>query len=403
MAIVEAFNQAFIDGQLICPAGKSRVEFVDPFRTGLYVEVRATSPGQGTYYLRYKDATGKTCHQKLGRTTEVTLAEARKQAKSMKAAITMGANPRGEAKAQKAVPTFDEFFSDSYLPHIKPRKRSWKKDQGLYLMYVAGRFGKTRINAVRKQDVQEFHSGLLEIVQANGKKLSPASADHVVKLIRQMLNKAVEWEVIAHSPIARIKLFNVDNRLENYQTPEQLESLLNVLSKDENRGVCDAAILLLCTGARLNEALQSRVGHFDLNSRVWRIEAKTSKSKRVRSVPLNDTAVELVTNIIERKELEPDSYLFNSEKTGNHLGHVHKVWDRLRKKAGMPHLRLHDLRHQFASFLVNDGRSLYEVQKILGHSSHSVTERYAHLSSKSLMDAANSASVMIRDAMPRAA
>ena len=67
------------------------------------------------------------------------------------------------------------------------------------------------------------------------------------------------------------------------------------------------------------------------------------------------------------------------------------------------HLRLHDLRHQYASFLVNSGRSLYEVQKILGHSSHSVTERYAHLSSKSLMDAANSASVMIREAMHRAA
>jgi site-specific recombinase XerD len=76
---------------------------------------------------------------------------------------------------------------------------------------------------------------------------------------------------------------------------------------------------------------------------------------------------------------------------------------RLRQKAGLRKLRLHDLRHQYASFLVNSGRSLYEVQKILGHSSHSVTERYAHLNSKSLMDAANSASVIIEGAMPTAA
>lgn len=403
MAIIEKLDQAFIDTQLNCPADKSRAEFVDPLRTGLYIEVRATSPGQGTYYLRYKDPTGKTCHQKLGRTIEMTLNDARKQARNLKASITMGADPRGEAKAQKAVPTFDEFFKDSYLPYVEPRKRSWKKDQGLYLMYVAGRFGHLRINAVRRQDVQEFHAGLLKIVQDNGKTLSPATADHVVKLIRQMLNKAVEWEVIPHSPIARIKLFNVDNRLENYQTPEQLACLLDVLMTDENRGVCEAAILLLCSGARLNEALKSRVRHYELTSYVWRIEAMTSKSKRVRSVPLNDMAVELVSRIIARDGLGPDDYLFNSAKTGNHLGHVHKVWDRLRKKAGMPHLRLHDLRHQYASFLVNSGRTLYEVQKILGHSSHSVTERYAHLSSKSLMDAANSASVAIREAMPRAA
>ena len=84
-----------------------------------------------------------------------------------------------------------------------------------------------------------------------------------------------------------------------------------------------------------------------------------------------------LTNIIERDGLGPDDYLFNSAKTGNHLCNVHKVWNRLRRKAGIPHLRLHDLRHQYASLLVNSGRSLYEVRKILGHSSHSVTERYA--------------------------
>lgn len=403
MAIIENLDQAFIGTQLHCPEGKSRVEFVDPARTGLYVEVRATSPGQGTYYLRYKDAAGKTCHQKLGRTVEITLAEARKQAKNLKASITMGANPRGEEKARKAVPTLDKFHRDSYLPYVRPRKRSWRKDESLYRMYVAERFGETRLNELRRQDVQEFHAGLLDKLRTNGKKLAPASADHVVKLMRQMLNKAVEWEVIAHSPIARIKLFNIDNRLENYQTPEQLKGLLNVLLTDENRAVCESAILLLCTGARVNEALKSKVRDFELVTHVWRIEAATSKSKRVRSVPLNDMAVELITSIIARDKLGPDDHLFNSAKTGNHLGHIHKVWDRLRKKAGMPHLRLHDLRHQYASFLVNSGRSLYEVQKILGHSSHSVTERYAHLSSKSLMDAANSASVMIREAMPRAA
>ena len=73
-----------------------------------------------------------------------------------------------------------------------------------------------------------------------------------------------------------------------------------------------------------------------------------------------------------------------------------KVWSRLRKAAGVPHVRIHDLRHQYASFLVNGGRTLYEVQQILGHSDPSVTQRYAHLSTASLQEAANSASVAIR-------
>ena len=396
MAIIRNLDQSYIDNHLACPPGKQKDELVDPLRTGLYIEVRASSPGQGTYYLRYKDATSKTCHQKLGRTSDFSLAEARRKAKLVKASITMGADPRGEEKAKKAVPTLTAFFDDSYLPHVTPRKRSWKKDDSLFKNYLKEKFGTRRLNEFRRQEVQEFHAGLL------GRKLSPASADHVVKLLRQMMNKAVEWDVIPVSPIARIKLFNADNRLEHYMDPSQLQGLLNVLQVDDNRAVCNVALFLLCTGARLNEALDATWDQVDMQSRVWRISAATSKSKRVRSVPLNDSAIELL-GILRNQDPDRDHpHLFISGRTGERLGHVHKVWDRIRIKAALPKLRLHDLRHQFASFLVNNGRSLYEVQKILGHSSHSVTERYAHLSSASLMDAANTASAMIKGAMPAA-
>ncbi|BDT65960.1 hypothetical protein os1_01110 [Comamonadaceae bacterium OS-1] len=167
MAIIKNLDQSYIDNHLVCPAGKQREELVDPLRTGLYIEVRATSPGQGTYYLRYKDAASKTCHQKLGRTSEFSLAEARKKAKQLKASITMGSDPRGEEKAKKAVPTLTAFFDDSYLPYVTPRKRSWKKDVGLFEKYVRAKFGTRRLSELRRQEVQEFHAGLLD------KKLSP--------------------------------------------------------------------------------------------------------------------------------------------------------------------------------------------------------------------------------------
>lgn len=371
---------------LTCPPDKPRIELCDTDLPGLYVEVRATSPGQGTYYLRYKDAAGKTCHQKIGRTTDVALADARKRAKTLKAEIQLGADPRAEQKARRMVPTLDAFFEESYLPYVKPRKRSWKNDEALYRRRIAGAFGERRLNALSRQELQTFHANLLT------EGIAEATADHHLKLIRQVLNKAVEWGVIEVNPIGRVKLFNPDNRLENYLDPAQLERLLEVLRTDESRPVCNVALYLLSTGARLNEALAAKWEHIDREGRVWRIPASTSKSKRIRSVPLNDSALE----VLDQLGTEGRSpYLFASHRTEGHLGWVHKVWDRLRKKAGLPKLRLHDLRHQFASLLVNSGRTLYEVQKILGHSSSSVTERYAHLSAKSMMDAANTASIAL--------
>src|SRR5258706_7744706 len=114
-------TQDTITNQLQCPPPKQRIELCDTELPGLYIEVRATSPGEGTYYVRYKDPTGKTCHQKIGRTTDLSLAEARKKAKQLKAEIQLGADPRGEIRAQKAVITVDEFFRDHYFPFITPR------------------------------------------------------------------------------------------------------------------------------------------------------------------------------------------------------------------------------------------------------------------------------------------
>lgn len=127
---------------------------------------------------------------------------------------------------------------------------------------------------------------------------------------------------------------------------------------------------------------------------MWRIPARNSKSKRPRSVPLNDSALHVLKRLTTKGEFD---HCFVNRKTKQPLTTIMKVWSRLRKKAGLPHLRLHDLiRHNYASLLVNDGRTLYDVQQLLGHSDPRVTQRYAHLSAKQLQEAANSASVLIQ-------
>lgn len=380
-------TQELVSQGLTCPTDKRRIELCDTEVLGLYIEVRGTSQGQGTYYLRYKDDTGKTCHQKIGRTSDITLPEARRQAKNLRAEIQLGADPRGQERAKKAVVTLDTFFEGHYLPYVTPRKRSWKRDEELYRLRIKGAFGHKRLNEISRQQVQTFHTSVL------AKGLSAASADHHVKLIRHALNLAVEWEMLDKNPAAGVPLLNVDNKVEHYLNDAELERLLIVLRTDQNRTICRVAMFLLSTGCRLNEALQATWGQVDRDTRVWRIPASNSKSKRVRSVPLNDSALDVLKQLDTEDEFD---HLFINRQTGKPYGTIMKVWSRLRRSAGLPHLRIHDLRHQYASFLVNSGRTLYEVQQILGHSDPSVTQRYAHLSSRSLQEAANSASLAIR-------
>lgn len=372
--------------QMVCPPHLRRLEFVDQGGLGLYVEVRASSPGVGTAYLRYKDASGKTCHAKIGSTAVLSVADIRREAKRLKAEITLGGDPRAEANKRKSIMTFSEFFEGQYLPHAKMHKRSWLRDQQLYEPRIRAVFGPKRLDQITRQQIQSFHNSLPK------EGLAHASANHFLRLIKHSLFLAVDWQLIEKNPAARLPMFHEDNKVEHYMDEEQLQALLKVLRTDNNKMVCAIAMFLLSTGCRLGEALSAKWADVDLDRRVFVIRASNSKSKKVRAVPLNDAALGVLQSLGTKDAYD---YVFPNKKTKGQYTRFGKVWERLRNKAGLPHLRLHDLRHQYASFLVNDGRSLYEVQQILGHSSPIVTMRYAHLSTKALQEASASASARL--------
>ncbi|HMW40488.1 MAG TPA: tyrosine-type recombinase/integrase, partial [Saprospiraceae bacterium] len=358
MPIVK-LSESFIRNNLQCPETKSRIEYCDSELPGLYVEVRATSPGQGTYYLRYKDSTGKTCHQKIARTVDIGLIEARKQARTLKAEIALGSDPRAEEKARQAVLTFAEFFEQHYLPYVTPRKRSWGRDEELYRLRIKAVFGHKRLNQITRQQIQSFHTALMN------EGLAAATCNHHIKLMKHALNLAIDWGMLDKNPVARVSLFFEDNKIEHYLNDTELERLLTVLHANRNSPVSLIALFLLSTGCRLNEVLSAKWSDVDLDKGVFTIRATNSKSKRLRAVPLNGTALEVLKQLDTPGRFE---HLFINRKTGKPYVNITKVWQRLRTAAGLKHLRLHDLRHQYASFLVNNGRTLYEVQQILGHS-----------------------------------
>lgn len=392
---LKSLTQAFVDGQLVCPPNMRSVEFCCPVVSNLYIRVAAGKPGEGTYYLRYKGADQKTKHERLGRTDEINLAEAREAAKRFKAELALGMHRPAVVVAEgpKEPPTLKAFYTSKFLPYVKQRKRSWRRDEELFRLRILPKFGNVRIDQISRHEVQVLHGA----IKANG--LSPATADHTLKVLRHALALAVDWELIERNPLAKIKLFNEDNQVENVMSEAQLKAFVAVLETDDNRAVCLIAQFLLCTGARLNEALSAQWEHIDLQNCHWLIPAKLSKSKRPRPVPLNTSAMHVLGQLQTR---DKGGALFINRQTGKPYTTIGKVFNRIRKKANLPNLRIHDLRHNYASMLINGGRTLYEVQKILGHSSPSVTERYSHLSSETSRAAANTASILDAKVTPLA-
>ena len=151
-------------------------------------------------------------------------------------------------------------------------------------------------------------------------------------------------------------------------------------------------MFLILTGARRNEALHAEWSHFDLESMVWTIPL--SKSGKVHHVPITSDLKALLKSI---PRISGNNFVFPSKKTGKPFINIYTSWNTARTNAGLRNVRLHDLRHTFASTLVNAGVPLHNIQLLLGHHNISVTQRYAHLSKDSLMSSAEVAGSLLPD------
>lgn len=390
MPVIKDF-QAYMATGLVCPPGKSKIEYSVADEPGLFVEVRASVKSVPTWYLRLKNARGTNIYRKLGTVKDVSLAQARKLVKQIKAEHTVTLNIEVTATAAPQKLTWDTYIENHFEPHCKAHIRSAKKYNQLHRLYVSPRFGTLPLGQITRKDAQAMHVDMVE-----KQKLSPASADHAIKFMRRALNMAVQWDLLEKNPLKNFELFMVDNQVENYLNDEQMQRLLAVLREDKNRNVSLILSLLLSTGARLNEVLSATWKNVSIDGRSLKVDAIRSKSKRSRSIPLNDSAMWVVEQLESKGKSE---YLFPSPvfaKDGKDLPYTNitRAWYRIQKLSGIK-IRVHDLRHGFASMLVSGGRSLYEVQLILGHSDSRVTQRYCHLSSKTLQEAANAGSVIV--------
>jgi len=198
----------------------------------------------------------------------------------------------------------------------------------------------------------------------------------------------MQWEIAEglKNPSKGIKAYAENNKRERYLEREEANRLFKTVEESENTMLLPIITILLLTGASLSEVLNAKWQDFDMARRVWTINL--NKSGKPLYVPISDA---LINTIHAIPAINGCEWLVPNPKTRKPFVSIFNSWNTARKRAGLPDVRLHDLRHSFASFLINNGRSIYEVQKILGHTQISTTQRYAHLSQDSLISAANTA------------
>lgn len=356
------------------------VGYFDPHIKGLMLELRYS--GNATFYFRYRDTANKIKMINLGRSDDISLDAVRSKALAMRQMLDEGGDPSVEVHRFHDVPTFGVFVADRYLPYAKTRKRSWQTDEIMLRHHLLPVFGKFKMNRITRSDVVAFHHSVLEKGYAAG------SCNRMLVLMKFIYNCAIRWDVLPKdtNPCNGVEHFEDNGARERYLTQDEVQRLFDELDTNPNKQVAQVVRLLLYTGARKCEVLHARWDEIDINRRLLTVPAERSKSKKPRHIPLSDAAISLLNQLPRQTDIP---WVFFNPKTKKPPVSIFCAWDTIRNRVGLSDVRLHDLRHSFASFLVNNGRSLYEVQKLLGHHDPKVTMRYAHLAPGALIDAAN--------------
>lgn len=326
---------------------------------------------------------GKIRLSKIGRLKDLHVSEARARAYRMHQLVESGGDPKQEAHRLREVPTFADFVWQKYIPYAKTCKRSWETDISNLKNHLLPTFGSTRLNRITRSDVMAFHHGNLKKGYAAG------SCNRMLVLLRFVMNCALRWDVLPTShqnPCMGVVAFEDNGARERFLTVEEVQRLFAELDQNRNVMVGHVIKLLLYTGARKREVLDARWDEVDFERQLLMVPAARSKSKKVHYIALSDAAVDLLRHLPRTPGVP---WVFVNPKTLRPPVSIFYAWDSIRRRVGLGDVRLHDLRHSYASFLVNAGRSLYEVQKLLGHHDPKVTMRYAHLSTKAMLDAAN--------------
>ena len=341
--------------------------------TGFGVRVRKS--GRKNYVLQTR-VDGKLRWFTIGQHGRVTIDEARAAALEILAATNKGIDPRDADAKREAEPVMAELgrrFLEEYVPvHCKP------STQGEYRrsveLFIDPAIGEMRISAVQRKDIAKLHHDLRD---------KPYQANRTLGVLSKMFSLAEVWGLRpdGSNPCRHVKRYK-ERKRERFLSPEETERLGEVLreAEDEMPSAVTAFRLLLLTGCRLSE-IQFLRWEYVKDDYIELPDAKTGG----RVVPLGPEARAILAGL-SREDDSP--WVIAGRLPGSHITDLQKPWRRIRARAGLEDVRIHDLRHSYASRALALGESLTMIGKLLGHTQVQTTARYAHLARDSIQNAA---------------
>lgn len=339
--------------------------------------VRITANHAIRFVLEYS-IHGRQRRYTIGPWPELTATAAREKARRLRAGIAdKGIDPLAERQELRAAPTIAD-LADRYLDeHARPHKAetSVAEDESLLRRVIRPELARHRVTSVQRTDVERLRRRL---------RSTPYRANRALALLSKMLNLAIGWGLRGDNPCKGVKRYPEDRR-ERWLRTEDIARLNAALDRHSNPIVANAIKLCLLTGARRGEVLKAKWSEFDLERGVWTKPSHHTKQRKTEHLPLNDPTLALLRNM---KQQAAGEHVFPGKNSGQALTDIKKSWAVIRAVAGIgDDVRLHDLRHTYASHLVSSGVSLHIVGKLLGHTRPETTQRYAHLADEALREA----------------
>ncbi|MCC7166685.1 MAG: tyrosine-type recombinase/integrase [Rhodospirillales bacterium] len=331
--------------------------------------LRVFATGKKSYLIQYRKD-GRTRRVSFGRYATLTPEEARRKARELLVSIAGGENPAEDIKRQRFAPTVNGLCERFLTEHVANRCKpvTGQEYRRAIKQFIEPAFGTHKVAAITRADISRLHHHLRNI---------PYQANRALAILSKMFNLAELWGLRpdGSNPCRHVKKYKETTR-ERFLSPEEVVRLGQALDQAEHeRTETPSAIaairLLLLTGCRLGDILTLKWSYIKGNQ-IFLPDSKTG-AKRVY---LGPPALEVLAGI----ERAPDNdYVIAGKVAGQHLSDLHHPWHRIRKTAGLEDVRIHDLRHSFASGAVALGESLPMIGKLLGHTQVQTTARYAHL------------------------
>ncbi|MFG1237189.1 tyrosine-type recombinase/integrase [Xanthobacter autotrophicus DSM 597] len=374
--------------------------------------LRVTPAGVKSYVVAYRTAEGRQREFTIGKHgSPWTCDQARDRAREVLRAVADGVDPLAEKSAARSAMTVAQ-LADLYLaegPAEKPNKkpRSWETDGALLKAHVRPLLGSRTVKGLTRADIGRFQMDVAEGKSARKTEAKRGRrrviggkgvAARATATLKAMLSFATSRKIIADNPSSGVQLLKQE-KVERFLSEKEVAKLAEVITGLEDETIIAPAYagifrMLMLTGCRVGEMESLQWDWIDAERGLIRFpDSKTG----AKVTPLPSPAAEILT-LFPRRVGDP--YVFPGTRgRWGRISALPKAWDEVRAAAGMPELRLHDLRHSFASFAVADGASLYLVGKVLGHKQASTTEIYAHLRDDPLKAVADATAQRIAAAM----